>query len=392
MSAATARVQAKVSTPIHKSGRVLQMSALFDVPVTERADLAWDLPFPVDEQDWAVGLIVGPSGSGKSTIAKAAFDDVTREPEWPHDKAILDAFPKSMSVRDITGLLCAVGLSAAPSWMRPHHVLSNGERFRADMARLVADTDPGDIVVVDEFTSVVDRQVARVASHALQKTIRREGRRFVAVSCHYDILDWLQPDWVLDLATGEFTWRSLHRHPRLDLVVAPVGKDAWTLFSHHHYLSSKLHPAAHCYGGWLDGRLVAFTSYLHFPHARIRDIKMGHRLVVLPDYQGLGIGGRLDDWLGQHLHEQGLRYRNVVAHPAMVNYYARSPRWRLTHQPKGQVQTGKRTTQRKGQGTGGIRPSGGRSSQKGLAKRSLDPRQLNSWSFEYVPPRKESPA
>lgn len=380
-------VKVKVSTPLVKSGRVLQMSGMFDVPLSERADLEWDLPLPIDEQDWNVGLVVGPSGSGKTTVAREAFG-ITDPPAWPEERSVLDGFPKGMSVRDITGLLCAVGLASAPSWCRPHHVLSNGERFRADMARVLAESDAADVVCVDEFTSVVDRQVAKVASHALQKTIRRTGRRFVAVSCHYDIIEWLQPDWLLDVATGEFTWRSQRRHPELRLDIAPVGKEAWRLFRQHHYLSSSLHPASTCFGGWIGDQLVGFTSYLHFPHARVRDIKMGHRLVVLPDYQGLGIGGRMDDWLGQHLFERGFRYRNVVAHPAMVAYYSRSPRWRLTHKPKTQVQTGAR--QARGTGTGGIRPSAGGSKQKGLARRSLDPRQLNSWSFEYQPPKRET--
>jgi ABC-type lipoprotein export system ATPase subunit len=376
----TGRIRTSVDTPLVNSARVTQMSALFDVPWSERAKIEWDVPLPVDEKSWNVGLIVGPSGSGKTTVARAAFG-LTDPPAWSEDRSLLDDFPKGMSVRDITGLLCAVGLSAAPSWMRPHHVLSNGEQFRASMARLVAETRKDDLVVVDEFTSVVDRQVAKVASHALQKTIRREKRRFVAVTCHYDVVDWLQPDWVLDVSTREFTWRSQRPHPPLELVVAEVGRAAWTLFAPHHYLSAHLHPAAHCYGGWIDGQLVAFTSYLHFPHSRVRDIKMGHRLVVLPDFQGLGIGGRLDDWLGQYLHERGYRYRNVVAHPAMVNFYARSPRWRLTNGPKKQVQTGKTHGPRRGVPR--------ESTRHGLSRRSLNPRQLNSWSFEYQPPARE---
>ena len=40
---------------------------------------------------------------------------------------------------------------------------------------------------MDEFTSVVDRQVAQIGAHAIQKYVRKHGRQFVAVSCHYDI-------------------------------------------------------------------------------------------------------------------------------------------------------------------------------------------------------------
>lgn len=105
--------------------------------------------------------------------------------------------------------------------------------------------------------------------------------------------------------------------------------------------------------------------YIHFPHAKIRNIKMGHRLVVLPDWQGLGVGGRLDDWLGQHLYEQGFRYRNTIAHPAMIAYYGRSPRWRDVSSNRNQLVTTSRN--------------------KALRKRSLDPRYLGTRSCEYAP-------
>ena len=94
---------------------------------------------------------------------------------------------------------------------------------------------------------------------------------------------------------------------------------------------------------------------------------MGHRLVVLPDWQGLGIGGRLDDWLGQHLYDQGLRYRNVIAHPVMIRYYAASPRWQET------------APQRKTLSTGASRNS--------LRVAALDPRALGTRSYQYVPPK-----
>jgi hypothetical protein len=53
------------------------------------------------------------------------------------------------------------------------------------------------IIVFDEFTSVVDREVAKVSSLAIQKAVRRTKKKFIAVTCHYDVLDYLEPDWVL---------------------------------------------------------------------------------------------------------------------------------------------------------------------------------------------------
>lgn len=319
----------EVSTPVQGSSRLAQISSLMDVTVEEKSTNRWDVHLPVEDRDWLVGMVVGPSGSGKSSVARALWPDAySQGHRWSPDRSLVDDFPAGMGIKDITGLLGSVGLGSVPVWLRPYRTLSNGEQFRADIARALAETEG--LVVVDEFTSVVDRQVAKVASHTVQKAVRRSGRRFVAVTCHYDIAEWLRPDWVYEVPTDTLTWGSVPSRPALDLRVHQVDRSVWPLFRLHHYLSGELFTAAVCFGGFIGDDLVAFTSYRHFPHAYAKNIKMGHRLVVLPDYQGLGIGGRLDDWLGQYLWDRNYRYRNVVAHPAMIHYYQASPRWRDT--------------------------------------------------------------
>jgi len=86
--------------------------------------------------------------------------------------------------------------------LRPFKALSNGQQFRAGMARLIVDAP--DEVVVDEFTSVVDRQIAKIGAMAFAKGWRRnKGKRVVLLSPHYDIIEWLQPDWVYNTDTGQ---------------------------------------------------------------------------------------------------------------------------------------------------------------------------------------------
>jgi ABC-type polar amino acid transport system ATPase subunit/GNAT superfamily N-acetyltransferase len=320
-----------LSHEVKQTGRVLQVAGMFDVPMEEQA-LSIEVPEPLTqiaegkaERDWNIGLIVGPSGSGKSTVARELFGDFY-VPEYTPGESVVDGFPKGVSTKDITALLTSVGLGSPPAWLRPAATLSTGEKFRTDVARALAEPDL-DPVVIDEFTSTVDRTVAQVSSHAVQKAVRARQRRLIAVSCHFDIMDWLQPDWVYRPDTVDFEWRRLQRHPDLELTITTVPRSAWPPFARHHYLSHSLHVAAHCYGAFIGDECVAFNAHIPFPHPSRKNIRMGHRLVVLPDYQGLGIGLVFDNWLGQYLYRQGYRYHKTISHPALIAAYMKSPRW-----------------------------------------------------------------
>lgn len=358
------------ASEITHTPRVQQIESLFDLPVAARSTERWDVDLPLTEKAWSIGLIVGPSGAGKSTIARALFGDRVRlgYTDWPADQCVIDAMPKGLSIKDITNALCSVGFGSPPNWLRPFSVLSMGEQFRVTAARALLEED--DLIVLDEFTSVVDRQVAQVASHSIQKSIRRSTKKLIAVTCHYDVLDWLQPDWVYQPHTNTFAWRLLRRRPELDFRIYRGDKTAWKLFSKYHYLSNELHTAAQIFLGFIGNECVAFSSFLHMPHPKTRNIKQGHRLVVRPDYQGLGLGGRFDDWLGQYLYERHYRYHNTVAHPAMIAYYSNSPRWKSldAHTRQKSLKSSVRAD-----------PS--------LAKAQGQFRRLNTATFEYVPPK-----
>jgi ABC-type glutathione transport system ATPase component len=117
----------------------MQLEGIFDVPPSERSTLEWSVNFDLPET-WNIGAIVGPSGCGKTTIARELFaDNIVSGYEWNDKKSILDDFPKGMSIKDICDLLSSVGFSSPPSWVRPFHVLSNGEQFRVNMARMIAE-------------------------------------------------------------------------------------------------------------------------------------------------------------------------------------------------------------------------------------------------------------
>ena len=133
-------------------------------------------------------------------------------------------------------------------------------------------------------------------------------------------------------ADNRLTRRRLRR-PSLELAICEVGRDVWALFRPHHYLSGNLHRASRCYGAFLDGQLVAFVAVIHFVNRHFKNAKRIHRTVVLPDYQGLGIGNRLVEAVAGIHRRQGAKVYATTSHPASIHYRARSPLWRMTRRP-----------------------------------------------------------
>ena len=404
----------KIVREVDVSGsyRTRQLESIFDVPAKKKSRLEWRGDFPFEDRPWNVGLIVGPSGCGKTTIAKEIFTTApengihgsnraklgdprkaqstqSREkrekkkalgkskskkrnpdsalcplclcgetnPEWK-GKSVIDDFDKRFSIRDIAKVCSAVGFNTIPAWLRPYRVLSTGEKFRVELARTLL--EGGELVVVDEFTSVVDRQVAKIGSHAVQKYVRKTGRKFVAVSCHYDIIDWLQPDWIFEPATMTFTRRSVRRRPEIECIVQRVPRTAWSSFAPYHYLTAGLPRGAVCYGlftrvksqkskveglgvqnsGVLDSEtfdfrpstlnsyLVGFCGVIFRPGKRVGQKTYGvSRVVILPDWQGMGLAFVLMDFLGSCHKALGRRFHNYPTHPGFVYAHNRSPNW-----------------------------------------------------------------
>lgn len=313
---------------IVRTPRVMQLEGLFDVSPASASIERWEVDIDLP-QEWNIGLIVGPSGSGKTTLTSELFSHAISDVwEWPIDKSIVDGFPSTMSIKEITELLSSVGFSSPPSWLRPYRVLSNGEQFRVMMARTLAEMP--ELCVVDEFTSVVDRNVAQIASAAIQKTVRRRKQRFIAVSCHYDIAEWLEPDWMYEPHLGRLTVGRLLRRPKINLEIRRVHHDAWRIFRKHHYLNTELNMSSRCFVAFLNDSPVAFSAILHFVHPRRKNTKRGHRTVTLPDYQGVGIGNALSDAMGAMCKALGYSFISTTSHPAMIQSRNKSTNWKMT--------------------------------------------------------------
>lgn len=195
---------------IEKTYRIARIMGDYDVKLDHAQEhFRGNIELP---EDWQIGVIWGGSGTGKTTIARELFGDEMITGFEYSAKSVVDDMPKKCDMAEIEKMFYSVGFGSVPSWMKPYSVLSNGEKMRVDLARALLEKD---FVVFDEFTSVVDRQVAQTASLAISKAIRRSQKRFIAVSCHSDIIEWLEPDWVFDTneMTGFFAKADVLRNP-----------------------------------------------------------------------------------------------------------------------------------------------------------------------------------
>jgi GNAT superfamily N-acetyltransferase len=324
-----------VHSPTSKTFRSASIAGKFDYVPGEDTHFSFDAELPTDRSDWQVGLICGPSGSGKSLLAREAFQDgynIMQSLKW-HGKAIVDDFPKKMSVDEITVELSSVGLSSIPAWFLPYTVLSNGQKFRADLARMLAENK---YVVVDEFSSVVDRDVAKAVSYSVSRHVRKKpDHKFVAVSCHSDIIEWLEPDWVYYTATHKLESRRLRR-PQYKMSLYRGDVSAWQVFRRHHYMIGELHPHPWIVLAYVTigerERICGFLSFLS--HPGIKNAWRGHRQVILPDFQGIGLGRRFMNAACKRLyHERGCRIFSTTSSPVMNGMLRGDPAWRLMRAP-----------------------------------------------------------
>jgi len=375
----------QLASPIQPTFRAMQIAGMFDIPIHEPLHHNLTAEVPGLDEPWTIGAIVGPSGSGKTSLAQAAFGAAVHEPRpWPREAAMIDCLDDGQgrpearpTIKQLTHILAAVGLGSTPTWLKPYHLLSTGERFRADLARALLESGTSltqrhggtekdchgtlcapvplceiPLLVIDEFTSTLDRTIAKTTSAALARFLRRltpDSRpltpgRFVAVTCHDDILPWLQPDWVIRLGDGNARLTRGHlQRPTLQLPVRQVPQITWSHFARHHYLTGGLARSATCYaafapswGGPLAGpeKPIAFCAAV--AALGWHKTKRITRLVTLPEYQGLGIASRLLEIVAQHEAGKGNRVTITASHPAILAHCSTSPRWHLTnHKPVG---------------------------------------------------------
>jgi ABC-type lipoprotein export system ATPase subunit/GNAT superfamily N-acetyltransferase len=271
--------------------------------------------------DWNIGVIYGGSGSGKSTIIKELGG--IREINFDKDKPLISNFDW-LEPEEAGRVLTSMGLSSIPTWLRPFHLLSNGEQYRAYLAYLVASSKDGDTILVDEYTSVVDRDVAKAMSFALQKYIRRENKKIILASCHFDIMEWLMPDWTYSPLKGGGLERPDYLRlgrPEINLQISRVEPETFDFFKKHHYLTESVNRTyIFLLFEWNNKPIAINVIGRHLGKNGGFKVFRESRIVVHPDYQGMGIGSKISEFCGGILKSIGGKFYTKTINPALGIY------------------------------------------------------------------------
>lgn len=297
--------------------------------------------------EWNIGVIYGSSGCGKTSILKRMGE--LSSVKFDSNKSLISNFD-FLNPKDASRLLSSIGLSSVPTWLRPYHLLSNGEKYRAELAYKVGKASKGEVVLIDEYTSVVDRDVAKAMSFSLQKYLRREGKKVILASCHYDIMEWLMPDWISSpqknggaLERGQWLRQG---KPNIELSIARVESSAWDLFKEHHYLTSKVNKSCKFFMFSWSNKPVGIVAVINQPRKGCPNGFALSRTVVLPDFQGMGIGSKISEICASMFVANGGKVYSKTISPALGMYRDKSDKWRGTSM-NGKIRKLKKDTDKK---------------------------------------------
>jgi GNAT superfamily N-acetyltransferase len=301
----------------------------FDIQNKEESNVVVEANLEHLPKDWNIGVVYGGSGTGKTTILKNYFKKEMDKSYFDNSKSLISNFDW-LEPKEATFLLSAMGLSSVPTWLRPFNTLSNGEQYRANLAYIVGSAKNDEVILIDEYTSVVDRDVAKAMSNALQKYIRRTNKKIVLASCHFDIMEWLQPDWIYSPSKGRLEIASSLRQPQIELQIFRCRYETWNLFKQHHYLTEDLNKSANNYIVLWNDNPICFIGVLPFPGVGDEKTRRISRIVVLPDFQGLGLGKSILNYISSlYAAEQSTMYIRTMS-PALGLALSKDKNWIAT--------------------------------------------------------------
>jgi len=146
-----------------------------------------------------ITYLTGDSGSGKSTLLKTLKKDITKSMHQTtiditdikpdENKPIIETIGKT--IQQSLELLSRVGLNDAFLFLRRYKQLSDGQRYRYRIAKMIESN--AQFWIMDEFCSTLDRDTAKIVAHNVQKLARQHRKAVLAATTHTDLFKDLQP-------------------------------------------------------------------------------------------------------------------------------------------------------------------------------------------------------
>ena len=198
----TYHLDKRFTATVDRTDRVLEIAEAFGLGLDDKEFVIFDnQPLEVEQGD--VVYITGQSGSGKSLALRELKLQMRTEglevvdiDEIPLDatKPLIDQIGKDTG--EALNLLSVAGLNDAYLFVRKPQELSDGQRYRFRLAKLIE--SGAKVWVADEFLAVLDRTTAKVIAFNLQKVARKMGATLMVATTHTDMVDDLAPNLYIE--------------------------------------------------------------------------------------------------------------------------------------------------------------------------------------------------
>ena len=263
-----------------------------------------------------VVYITGDSGSGKSVLLRAIEQDLGSLAANLTDIEVVEGEPIIETVgetfEEALRILSFVGLNDAFIWLRPYEELSDGQKYRYRLAKLIE--SGRQYWIADEFCSTLDRDTAKVVAYNFQKAARRMGRAVIVATCHTDLFEDLHPSVYIRKGWGpdvEVKYYPNEPAPACSLMkeirVEEGSRRDWLELSPLHYRGSKNIPTLKVFRAVRGNRTVGVIVYSPPPTIAFGRVKF---------LKSLGVkAGRLSKGYLRWLSKNVIRISRVVVHP-----------------------------------------------------------------------------
>jgi ABC-type ATPase with predicted acetyltransferase domain len=194
-------IDKRYETHVERSPRVLEIAEAFGLGMDDREFVVFDRQ-AIEIEQGDVVYVTGQSGSGKSTVLRELAAVMTKSGAKVADidKVELRDVPLIDQIGTDTNnaieLMTIAGVTDAYLWMRKPAELSDGQRYRFRLAKVIE--SGADVWIADEFLAVLDRYTAKLLAFNLQKIARRQMATLLVATTHTDMKDDLAPNLIIE--------------------------------------------------------------------------------------------------------------------------------------------------------------------------------------------------